>query len=135
MDTLAYIRGADARIAKVTGLQSQWTLSSVRNSLSSSKDRAVKSSSFVFVEEKNGFVLYKKAVLSGRSIYYGTFLYFGDLIGQFWASVLLQAVLVMLAIGLTLCEAFGFRWKNFTLVSVGARSNNTSGILYFMSYA
>jgi hypothetical protein len=121
-DTASYIRGADGAIAIVTGVQSQWTRSSVVNSLSSDKDGTVKSLSSIEDE----------AVHSGRSVSYGVLLYFGDLIGQFWASVLLQAVVVMVAIGLTLCETFGFRWKDLTIISVGLAV--TTPVAFYISF-
>jgi len=121
-DTASYIRGADTGIAEATGLQSQWTLSFVRNSLSPGKDGTVKNLSSIA----------DQAFLSGRSVYYGVLLYFGSLIGQFWTSVLLQAVVVMVAIGLTLCEAFGFRWKDLAIISVALAA--TTPVAFYISF-
>ncbi|MBV8061224.1 MAG: hypothetical protein JO126_00170 [Alphaproteobacteria bacterium] len=88
-DTSAYLRGADAGIAKLTHHTSRWTQSTENDdrkveSLSSTKDRAV---------------------LLGRSVYYGILLCLGDWLYNLWPTILLQALCVLLALSLTLSQS------------------------------
>jgi hypothetical protein len=102
-DTTAYIRGADAAIAKITGHQSIWSPPPVSAagdivSLSNPKD---------------------KFVIAGRSIYYGALVYAGDLLDRFWPTILMQAAAVALAVGLTLYLTIGFSWLALAMIVSG----------------
>jgi hypothetical protein len=112
-DTTAYIRGADAGLQKITGLSSRWSLSDddgpTVHAQTSPDDSPFKPSISSIKD---------KSVLSGRSVYYGALLYFGDLIGRFWSTVLAQAILLILAMALFL-RAFGVStWPELAIVSV-----------------
>jgi hypothetical protein len=109
-DTTGYIGGADAAFSRLAHYNTVWTNAhlgaiapgavlapkAARKSLSSVKD---------------------KAVLAGRSIYYGVVLYVAHLVGRLWPAVLAQAAVVLLAVALTL-QGFGvFTWLRLTIVS------------------
>jgi hypothetical protein len=100
-DTTAYIRGADAGFSRlvhrttvwsdkgdqlaITGISGKGKITQIRKPLSSVPDRAV---------------------LAGRSIYYGGLLYLSHISGALWPAVLVQASAVLLAISMTL-RTFG----------------------------
>jgi hypothetical protein len=108
-DTTAYVRGADAAVAKLTGVQSVWT----RQTESESADAVVPD----------------KAVLAGRSIYYGALVYLGDRVGGEWLSIVIQAVLLVLALYGTLTAFDLGRWP-YLLVLVAALAAFTLLPLY-----
>jgi hypothetical protein len=81
-DTTAYVRGADAAVFKLTGVSTAWT----KQAEIDTGDNATPD----------------KAVLAGRSIYYGALVYLGDRGGGEWLSVVIQAFLLALALHATL---------------------------------
>jgi hypothetical protein len=108
-DTTAYVRGADAAVAKLTGVQSAWTRTTDSDSVET--------------------VVPDKAVLAGRSIYYGALVYLGDRGGGEWLSIVIQSVLLVLALFGTL-KAFDLgRWP-YLLVLVGTLAAFTLLPLY-----
>ncbi len=108
-DTTAYVRGADAAVVKLTGMPSVWTPR-------------------VEADTGTGVVL-DRAVLSGRSIYYGALVYLGDRAGGEWLTIAIQAALVVLALFGTL-RAFDLgRWP-YLLILVGALAAVTLLPLY-----
>jgi hypothetical protein len=94
-DTTAYVRGADAGIQKATGMTSSWTQSVAAETDQTLPDK-------VHVATRPTSSVEDKSVLSGRSVYYGALLYLGDRLGRFWPTVVLQAIAVVAALGLTL---------------------------------
>jgi hypothetical protein len=109
-DTITYIRGADAGLQKLTGRPSAWSLIEDGESAQALPGEAAEAPSVSSVKDKS--------VLSGRSVYYGALLYFGDRVGQFWSTVLLQAVLLMLAMGLFF-KAFGVAvWPQLAVAGI-----------------
>jgi hypothetical protein len=52
-------------------------------------------------------------VLAGRSAYYGAILYLGDALGEFWPTVLFQAAIFLLSVGLSLVNLRVFSWARF----------------------
>jgi len=108
-DTTAYVRGADAAVARLTGVQSVWTQQTESDSA--------------------GGGVPDKAVLAGRSIYYGALVYLGDRSGGEWLSIVVQGALLVLALFGTL-KAFDLgRWP-FLLVLVSALAAFTLLPLY-----
>jgi hypothetical protein len=108
-DTTAYVRCADAAVAKLTGVQSVWTQPPGTDSTDSA--------------------LPDKTVLAGRSIYYGALVYLGDRAGGEWLSIVIQAGLLVLALFGTL-KAFDLgRWP-YLVVLVAALSAFTLLPLY-----
>jgi hypothetical protein len=108
-DTTAYVRGADAAVAKLTGVRSVWT----KTTDSESADNA----------------LADKSVLAGRSVYYGALVYLGDRGGGEWLSIVIQAALLVLAL-FAILQAFDIgRWP-YLLVLVAALAAFTLLPLY-----
>lgn len=107
-DTTAYIRGADAAIAKLTGHDSVWGAKG--RMAAADLEQAAPS---LFDPEKRDFVT------AGRSVYYGALLYFGDALGYLWPSIVVQAAAVLLALGLTLYHIGSFSCRSLALVTVG----------------
>jgi hypothetical protein len=91
-DTATYLRGADAAIHYLTGQSSAWTEEFFKRYPSGPSARAV------LPGHGSGEV---PVVLAGRSIYYGLLLYAAQWFGNFWAIAILQAILVSIAIFLT----------------------------------
>jgi len=108
-DTTAYVRGADAAVAKLTGVQSVWT----QQFDSDSADGTVPD----------------KAVLAGRSVYYGALVYLGDRGGGGWLSVVIQAALLVLTLFGTL-QAFGLGRLRYVMVLVATLAASTLLPLY-----
>lgn len=77
-DTTAYVRGADAAVFKLTGISTPWT-----------KQPEVDTGDGVTPD---------KAVLAGRSIYYGVLVYLGDRGGGEWLCIVIQALLLAAAL-------------------------------------
>lgn len=125
-DTTAYIRGADAGFQKATGVSTPWSL-----------DEGSESSSLVGGEAQApppaGLnQIRDQTVISGRSVYYGAFLYLGDLIGGFWLTIIAQALLLLLAIALCF-RAFEIPLGLPFVVAVIALSLTTS-VSFFVSF-
>lgn len=97
-DTTAYVRGADAAFQKVTGLSSAWTTTDVDGAALASPapppERRQNSAALLDTPEI--------APLLGRSIYYGTFVFLGEVLTSPWVTVLLQAASFVLVIFITL---------------------------------
>ena len=92
-DTTAYVRGPDYAVVRLLGDQfrTAWT-----QRQSSDSPQEVKDTPKVDPSIKDSNVdPSSKAILSGRSIYYGAFLYLGHLTSSFWLSVLAQAAIFM----------------------------------------
>jgi hypothetical protein len=94
-DTTAYVRGADAAVFKLTGVSTAWT----KQADTDAGDAGTGD----------------KAVLAGRSIYYGALVYLGDRGGGEWLSVVIQALLLALALHATL-SAFEFAPHRYLVV-------------------
>lgn len=95
-DTATYIRGADAAIFKVTGGKTDWTaefLKSYPHASGSAESGSDDAAATTTPEED-------KVVLSGRSVYFGFFLYILDLIGGAWLIVVAQAGATAIALTL-----------------------------------
>ena len=108
-DTTAYVRGADAAVVKLTGMQSVWT----QKTGSDAGDGVVPD----------------KAVLAGRSIYYGALVYLGDRGGGEWLAIIIQAGVLVLALLGTL-KAFDIARFPYLLVLVAALAAFTLLPLY-----
>jgi hypothetical protein len=96
-DTSAYIRGADAGVARITGHASVWSLPPA----SAAGER---------MGPGHTDNLSEKFVISGRSVYYGVLLYLGDLLDHLWPTIGIQAGVIVLALALTLANTAGFSW-------------------------
>jgi hypothetical protein len=104
-DTPSYIRTADAGIAKLTGRETVWSARWQTATTSTQPSSASE------VLPQNIGALHPDFVLTGRSIYYGALLYFGDAVGYLWPSIVIQAAVVLLALGLTLRNMGLFSWR------------------------
>lgn len=112
-DTITYIRGADAGLQRLTGHSTPW--SRLEDAVSTA-DATTPSGEVAAMPSISS--IKDKTVLSGRSVYYGAFLYLGDRIGHFWFVVLAQAALLMLAMGLFF-RAFGVAlWPQLAIAGV-----------------
>lgn len=102
-DTSAYLRGADAGMARFFGVTSEWTPAVIGNGASNDEmDRqpATGVHATAPVSETDGGQ--KPTVILGRSPYYGGLLYLGHVTGGFWLTVIVHAALVALSVLLTL---------------------------------
>jgi len=124
-DTTAYIRGADAGVQKATGIATSWSRSAVDNTVGSAsgKDR-ISTRQISSVEDKT--------VLSGRSVYYGALLYLGDRAGGFWLTIALQAVAVIVALGLILLALRIPTWPWLPIAAAGVGAVTTAP--FFVSF-
>ena len=97
-DTSAYVRGPDFAIVHFLGnrFATAWTQERTLSKGKASSDANPSDTIHVPLNSP-----YEKAVLAGRSIYYGAFLYLGYVSSQFWLCVFAQA-----AIFLYLCHTF-----------------------------
>jgi hypothetical protein len=95
-DTPAYVRYADAAIARITRHQAEW-----------SQSRLMQASAAGQQLVEGDVAADRKAPFAGRSIYYGALLRLGDAYGMMWPSIVLQAAALLLAIALTLRHASG----------------------------
>jgi hypothetical protein len=92
-DTSAYIRGADAGVQRLTGHSTEWSLDATAPE---NHPDAADSSSSQPADRVSS--VKNKAVLSGRSPYYGALLYLGEITHGFWLSVALQAAAIIAAL-------------------------------------
>jgi hypothetical protein len=109
-DTPAYIRVADAGVAKILGRQSVWSAPPL--SATAGQPTGPK-------HAKSMSNLAEKSVIAGRSVYYGALLYLGDVFSRLWFNILLQAGAIVLAVSLTLFNAIGFGWLALTVILAG----------------
>ncbi len=98
-DTSAYIRGIDAGFHRLIHRSTAWSQNETGTSASLSS-------------------IHDKAVLSGRSIYYGALLYLGDLSGRLWPVAFMQSAVVLIAIAFTLRALALFTWLRLTILSL-----------------
>jgi hypothetical protein len=106
-DTTAYVRGADAGIQKVTHHSTPWSLAPDG---ATETEPAATPSSLSSVKDKT--------VLAGRSPYYGSLLYVGEITGGFWVSIVLQAIALLVAIALALRAAAIAVWPAVPIVGL-----------------
>lgn len=92
-DTPSYVRGAASGFLKVFGLQTAWTDEFVRLYGQTPVDGKVTAGSVTGDQVP--------VTLSGRSIYYGTFLYLSYLLGSVWLAVVAQSLIAAASIYLT----------------------------------
>jgi hypothetical protein len=118
-DTSAYIRGFDAGIAWLTGHTSAWTTwaSPTEGPAAKSEQASFQGPSFI---------------MAGRSISYGALLYFGQLLGGLWATIVIQSAAAVSAIGLTLRHLRIFSWPRFA--AAGALLGLFSSLPFFASF-
>lgn len=117
-DTSAYIRVADAAAVKVTGAPSAWSDRLAKINVNPDESAAPASTS------TNDRV----TPLSGRSVYYGAFLYAADRLGGLWFAALWQALLV--AAALTLCALrMGRSWAPLPVAALVSGVGITAAFL------
>jgi len=90
-DTSSYLRGADAAAHWLTGHRTIWTDELFQ--------RFPRSGGAVNMNSPRSET---PVVLAGRSVYYGILLYMAQFVGNFWAAVVLQALLVATSIAITI---------------------------------
>jgi hypothetical protein len=108
-DTSAYVRGADAGFMRLTGISSEWS----QPARLAEQSPKVTSSTKVWNPYESLSDVEGGGVLAGRSIYYGSFLYFGRLGGEFWLAIFIQAILLVSALTLVLRSCSVNRWPCF----------------------
>jgi len=112
-DTTAYVRGADFAVSKVLGshFATDWAKDQRRiiqpQSLVASADPPA-------LGQKAG----RRVVLAGRSIIYGVLLYFGELLGGMWLSVIVQSFLAVYLVFVFVVRTLGLEFGYF-VVSYG----------------
>jgi hypothetical protein len=109
-DTSAYVRGFDAGVVWLSGRTTDWTtwVAKLHTSKDNTEDQLEVEPSF----QGPTFVM------AGRSVSYGAVLYFGEILGGFWASIVLQAASVLVAVMLTLRHLESFSWPRLVLTVV-----------------
>src|SRR4051794_1411863 len=95
-DTPSYFRAAASGAYKVFGLKTAWTEDFFRVYLASNAGTGGAASTFQTLRPEI------PVTLSGRSIYYGMFLYLSYLAGSVWIAVVVQSLLAATSIYLTL---------------------------------
>ena len=88
-DTTAYIRGAAFPVETLLGFKTEW---------SAAEPAAVAQTQIASVHAHAASSVADKTVYSGRSVYYGSLLFWGYLIGGLWVPALLQAAIVTAAL-------------------------------------
>src|SRR3954451_17143715 len=101
-DTSSYLRGADAVVYRLTRQSSAWTAEYLKRYSPTTEARVPEAVPALHSTEP-------PVVLAGRSIYYGLVLYCAQWLGNFWAVAALQALLVAVAISLTVATLAGQR--------------------------
>ena len=72
-------------------------------------------------------------IIAGRSTAYGALLYIGELLGGLWASILVQAVLALIAVNLTLKHFSSVSWpKSIFFVGVLALVSSLPFVVSFL---
>lgn len=71
-------------------------------------------------------------MLSGRSVYYGAFLYLSDFAGHLWPVVFIQSAVVLVAIALTLRSLALFTWSRLAAISL--LLDALTSMPFFVSY-
>jgi hypothetical protein len=94
-DTTAYVRGADFAVVYFLGpkFATSWTQERTLQGVEQRQQHEghdVKHGGIVSLDSP-----FDKAVMAGRSIYYGALLYLGHIAGQFWLVVLTQAAILL----------------------------------------
>lgn len=113
-DTTAYVRGADAGIQRLSGISSAWSTTSRNSRTDNSAPSRVRPAD----QYESLSSIEDRAVLSGRSVYYGALLYFGYIGGEFWLAVLIQGIVLVSALVLTLraCQLNGWAYASMLVV-------------------
>lgn len=115
VDTITYVKGADAGVYKLSGWQSVWTEADTLAATTRSAEPMAEHQTQPG-QADNTAARDKPTVLAGRSIYYGALLYLGDAIGGFWFTVVVQGALFLAAIGLTLVNFGAFSLGRFAVI-------------------
>ena len=106
-DTRTYIRTADAAVHKLTGHATVWTAPDAPEPAASSAPDSAPNADLALHDVGEAHTrslaeISKKGILLGRSPFYGMLLYAGVADGVFLLSMLLQALMVLVAVGLLL---------------------------------
>lgn len=88
-DTTAYFRGAAYPAERLLDLKTAW---------SQTQPTAVPSQVIAGVHAKPASSVEDKTVYAGRSVYYGSLLFWAYVVGGLWLPVMLQAAIVALAL-------------------------------------
>jgi hypothetical protein len=112
-DTTAYVRGADFAISKVLGSRfaTDWAKDQRRTIQPQS---SMASAGPPAVGPKAG----RRVVLAGRSVIYGLLLYFGELSGGMWLSVIVQSSIAVYLVYVFVVRTLGLEFRYF-LISYG----------------
>jgi putative flippase GtrA len=130
-DTTAYVRGPDFAVVYFLGpkFATSWTQKQTLQAAESSSRQVTPESPAHKVSLNSPF---DKAVLAGRSIYYGALLYIGHLTSYFWLSVFAQAAIFLyLSYTLTVkCLRLSF----FTFACVTLTALIATPVSFFISF-
>jgi hypothetical protein len=107
-DTTSYVRGADIAIAKVFGSRfaTYWAKDQRRTF---DLQTPVPNPEAPMAAEKSS----QRVVLAGRSIIYGALLYFGEVFGGMWFSVIVQSLIVTYLIFVFTVRILGLNFNYF----------------------
>lgn len=123
-DTMTYVRGADAAIVRLTGLGSEWSGRYQQRFSNTIANVAAPAAA------EN-----RPVIISGRSIYYGTFLFAAEMAGGFWIAALLQAFLVVACLYGTIVRFSRRHQGSLTqLLLIVSILSLTTGLAYFDAY-
>jgi hypothetical protein len=114
-DTSAYVRAPDFAVVYALGprFASAWTQQRTLQAENQRPDSSGEQTSSTVPLNAP----FDKAVLGGRSIYYGAMLYLGHISSYFWASILFQAAIFVYLSHAFLVKCFRMSFASFVLVS------------------
>ncbi|MGN6059624.1 MAG: hypothetical protein ACTHOI_13700 [Sphingomicrobium sp.] len=147
-DTSSYLRGADAAAYHLTGRPSAWTgeyfkryPSGLAPAATTPAPRApsldAPASSPAAGASTSPQSKGPPVVLTGRSVYYGLLLYASQWLGNFWSVAVFQALLVAVAIALTVSvfgRALGIKRDAISIALCGTLIAAFTSVGYFASY-
>jgi len=112
-DTTTYVRGADLAISKALGRR-------FRTDWAKDQRRIIQPQiSVPFAEVPGSSAAQRKAggrvVLAGRSIAYGTLLYFGEVLGGMWFSVIIQSLVAAYMVFVFTVRTLGLDFRHFVI--------------------
>jgi hypothetical protein len=112
-DTTAYVRGADLAISKVLGSRfaTDWATDQRRIIKPQSSLPAPERPAPSAAERKSA----RRVVLVGRSIVYGTLLYFGEVLGGMWFSIIIQSLIAAYLLFLFIVRTLGLDFRPFLI--------------------
>jgi hypothetical protein len=112
-DTTAYVRGADLAISKALGSRfaTDWAQDQRRIIKPQTSVPTPEPSEPAATEQKSA----RRVVLAGRSITYGALLYFGEVLGGMWFSIIIQSLIAAYLIFIFVVRTLGLDFRYFLI--------------------